>query len=148
MRRIPAPKNPSPSQMLLLPVKSVLLVSTVGFSLYSFVAFLVTATPLEIQFLCAILNVFTAGIGMCTVFHFLPEILHRLDKLEAMENASASDVSIYTIHDRHVESGNMITTTFGATTEELREMVESFPPPEESEETAEFADLLAEKKEN
>jgi hypothetical protein len=155
---------------LVLPVKSLLACAAMGMSTYSIVLFLASLSPLEIQFLCAILNVVTAGMSVCALFHFLPQILRRLEALEKMleiedldgesegsQDSNSSHQSSFTILERTVEEKDgklFVTTVFGADVSELKELAESPVESRETEDTTEFADLLAaatntdEKKEN
>jgi hypothetical protein len=151
-------------------VKSLLACAAMGMSTYSLVLFLASLSPLEIQFLCAILNVVTAGMSVCALFHFLPQILRRLEALEKMleiedldgeseqsQDSDSSHQSAFTLLERTVEEKDgklFVTTVFGeADVSELKELAESPVESRETEDTTEFADLLAatntdEKKEN
>jgi hypothetical protein len=146
-------------RMFLLPVAY----AAMGMTTYSLLLFFATLSPLEIQFLCAILNVVTAGTTACAIFHFLPTIVRRLERVESMleieeeeeeeetssvhssSSSASSSSSNFTVLDRSVEERDgklIITTILGPAEAELRELVESPSEPELTEETAEFAELL------
>ena len=135
---------------LLLPVKSLLAYCAVGLSSASLIMFLLTASPLEIQFLGVFLNALSAGLGFCMVYHFLPAILERLEDEKQEEDCEkCRECRCIQDHDtqRTVEErdGSLYVT---AAVEELRELAEAPVVAPPVEETAEFADLLAEKKDN
>jgi hypothetical protein len=128
---------------LVLPVKSLLTVATIGMSSYSLLMLMVTLSPLEIQFLCAILNVLTAGVAVCTVVHFLPQILARLDRVERL------------LEEEEVPAASETASEASESLLELAASLADTEEPLEPEESTEFADLLAsaapadsEKKEN
>ena len=113
----------------------------------------ITAIPvIPIPAISLLANVIAAGTGLCMVFHFLPQILARLDRVEKLlevqdEESVGSEASSLTVLDRIVEERDgklTITTVFGYT-DKIGELVESLESPLEpvvTEETAEFAGLL------
>lgn len=174
--------------LLVVPVKTLLTYFAFGMSTYSLFTFLLTASPLEIQFLGVLLNLVSVGLGIfiaSRIINELAEMEHAISQMggcrvcrccdgtieennnqyseedtEATEVAEATESEetpeLYVQTQRHVEEVDgklIITTTYESIledeTEEVREMVENSPTePSPTEETAEFADLLAEKKVN
>ena len=119
--------------LIILPVKSLFLYAAMGLSTYSFVSFAATATPTEVQLLCTILNTVTTGLGLYAAFHITQRIIKRLDALDdAIRKVEEEDSALHVTFD----------------TDELQEIAATPTEPTPTEETAEFADLLAEKKEN
>ncbi len=123
------------------------LCTAAGMSMYSVMVFFITFSPLEIQFLCAILNVITAGMTAYTVLHYLPQILGRLEQLEY------TVVQLLDCGDDTASTTSNATTATTATTEtnatksshipEWKELTECPVESRETEETLEFADLLS-----
>jgi hypothetical protein len=175
--------------LLVVPVKTLFMYLAIGMSSYSLFTFLLTASPLELQFMMIFTNLCSLGVGIIVVFQYIPQILDAVGTLLELSMNSKSDSKcnedalfedhqdaveaeeaeedeemeeeaekVYVQTSRHVEEKDgrlIITTTYEPATaeadetEEVREMVELSPPQESpTEETAEFADLLTEKKAN
>jgi hypothetical protein len=161
--------------LVILPIRSLLLYTVFGMSTYSMFTFLLTASPLELQFLSVLLNMCSVGIGLYIAFQYIPQILkaiedgkctcgdHASEACEASETGedfdadtdTDTDSEIYIQQDRVVQEKDgklVVTITYVPVletdeSEEVREMVEKSPQEESpTEETTEFAELL--KKDN
>ena len=69
------------NMLVILPVKSLLLYLAMGMSTYSMITFLLTASPLEIQFLGVLLNFCSVGFGIYMTTVWFPQISAQLAQI-------------------------------------------------------------------
>jgi hypothetical protein len=140
--------------LLVVPVKTLFMYLAIGWSSYSLFTFLLTASPLELQFITVLTNLFSLGLGIVVVFHHIPQILDSIgavlelsmnsksdnqrnadalfeDQAEDAEDVDDEDMSekesVYVQTSRHVEEKDgrlIITTTYEPATAEADETEE------------------------
>ncbi len=82
--------------LVILPVKSLLLYLAMGMSTYSMITFLLTANPLEIQFLGLLLNFCSVGFGIYMATVWFPQVSAQLAQIGEGRECRCYEDSEYT----------------------------------------------------
>jgi hypothetical protein len=77
--------------LLVVPVKTLFMYLAIGMSSYSLFTFLLTASPLELQFMMVMVNLCSLGVGIIVAFHHIPQILDAVGALLEFSMNSKSD---------------------------------------------------------